>query len=103
MITTSCGSATGWSAGQTPFDAYAMCDLWSGLSSRVPSQHSGKMTCRRSDLSPQLGTSTDASLASRPQPQKTTSLLCGVNDVELPPTIMKPTGKGFTAAYVVRR
>src|SRR5438045_987893 len=102
MITT-CGTATGWSAGQAPFVAYAMCCLWSGLSVRVPSQHSGKITWRRRAAAPQFGTVCDGFTFSIEQFQKTVFVLCGVDAVESPPIIMKPTGNGLTGAIVLRR
>src|SRR5712691_3776286 len=103
MITTTCGTATGWSVGQTPFVAYAMCDLWSALSRFEPSQQSGKMTCRRRLVDPQFGTVVEGLVSSSEHPQKTTSVLCGVRAAELPPIITRLAGKARTGASVFRR
>src|SRR6266550_9356659 len=103
MTSTSCGSATGWSAGHSPFAAYAMCALWFGLSRPLPAQHSGKITWRRRLFAPQFGTVDDGFVPASEQFQNVTFVLCGSREFELPPIITKSGGNGFTGARVDRR
>ena len=44
-MSTIVGIATGCDAGQRPREAYLRCCLWSGLSSRRPSQQFGNVAC----------------------------------------------------------
>ena len=101
------GTETGWVAGQLARTAYAMWLLWSGLSSRLPSQQLGKRTCSRRKeprCAGQVGTVLDGGTPLPiPQLQVVTRMPCGAEAVASPAITRRLFGNGVTRAMVARR
>ena len=90
--------------GQAARDEYVMWLLWSALSSRVPSQQSGKLTCRRRPprrVPGQRGIVLDSARGTA-QLQDVTLLLCPRRACASPAIIINPTGNGSSGRDVCR-